>query len=137
MVTRAVATAFVVLAAAGCGNTHKSAADPARNADACRAYNDALILVRAAMKPPRAALAVQTAVADASPKVDAAAQLAYDTTRADMQRSAAALRLWGGKQQDYMQPGFSDNDQASAVRNTAGKVTADCKEAAVTVTSVG
>jgi hypothetical protein len=125
-----------VLTFAGCGGNDDSA-DAARNADACRAYNDALTLVRAAMKPPRASLAVETAVADASPKVDAAGQLAYDTTRADMQRSAAALRLWGGKQQDYMQPGFSDDDQASAVRNAAGKVAADCKEAGVTVASVG
>jgi hypothetical protein len=35
-----------------------------------------------------------------------------------------------------MQPGFSDDDQASAVRNTAGKVAADCKAAGVTVASV-
>jgi hypothetical protein len=137
MVRRAVATAFVVLAVAGCGNTHKSDADPARNADACRAFNDSLTLVRPAMKPPRAALAVQTAVNDDAPKVDAAAQLAYDATRTDMQRTAAALRLWGGKQQDFMQPGFSDDDQASAVRNAAGKVAADCKDAGVTVAGVG
>lgn len=135
---------IAVAVTAGCGGGHQDggsspspSGNPQLNADACRAFNDSLALTRQAIRSPRASLAVQTATTDEAPKVDQAAQLADGDTQRHMQRAAAALRLWGQKQQQASQRGFSDDEQVTAVRNAAALVAADCRNAGVTVQLVG
>jgi hypothetical protein len=129
----------------GCGGSEKSAAtaattaaaDAAVNADACRAFDRSLVLTRqAASTEPRAYLLAQVAAADEAPKLDQAAQLAYGETRQRIERTAAALRLWGARQQDGGQPGFDDTAELAAVRNAAALVIASCGRAGVAVDPV-
>jgi phage tail sheath gpL-like len=107
------------------------------NAAACRAFDDGIRQLTELNAGARTPIAVGVAAETAHGKVTTASQMAAGPTAAEMTRAAAAIKLLQDKQKDFLQDGFTDEQEVSAVRAAVTGVARVCAGSGVTLQNRG
>jgi hypothetical protein len=134
-----VLTALVAIAVTGCGGTESAASpspSPTANADACRAYDNALRIYHEGIEGESVPMTILTFSAETAAQIRTAAQLVEGSGRTAMEDTATRIEVLADKEKRWQAPGFNNSAEILAVRDSITRVAGICQTSGASLINV-